>query len=513
MKFNNPSHTSQSTSTSFNREGHKVYKNSTKIEFASVLMNAMLKDKFYSSEEEQFEELEKWVDLLLKEGEEKFLCQSMAFVREHGKLRSVSHFLAVKIIENVKGKSFVKKALIKTIQRPDDMTEMVSLWNSRNPKKMIPNSLRKAMKFCLETKWNEYHFKKYACKKCQVKLKDIVKLTHPKPKKFRDKDVFKKVIEDRLDNISTAQTVNRLTGLERFYNYYEMLTKKQLGLMAALKNIKNIFKPYVEHQNSEEKNPYYDQSLLDEVYNSTITELCKLFENKKAIEGSKVLPFRFLQAYEALRDLSIDEFDKKRIKDSLNNGFKISCESVEIPGRTAILLDDSLSMAGKPFYYGKTILAAIAINNPNFVAYLWSDYCAKVDIDPIVNDPLGITADLYPKGYGTFISKPFEEITKTRTKLDNIVVLTDMQMYNMDSFGPKHQTLKSYFDKYKTATGCNPKLVFWDLQGYGDGTPIKLSKDILEMSGISDKMVELLPKLIESEDFNFLVKEIESVEI
>ena len=92
-----------------------------------------------------------------------------------------------------------------------------------------------------------------------------------------------------------------------------------------------------------------------------------------------------------------------------------------------------------------------------------------------------------------------------KTKVDKIVIFTDKQGYNCTA-----SELKDYVNKYK-AISPNVKILFWNLEGYAQGTPLKLNDDVLEISGYSDKILEVIPYIWENKDA--LVEKIESIKL
>jgi len=190
-KFNR---TKKSKPTGVNMAGGVSYDRTAKKEIASVILNSMLngKDQYYETEENRLARIENLIAENTSDCAE-FIAKAMVYVRNEGKLRSISHFLSVLLCENVKGESFTRKALEKVMLRPDDSTEIVSLWNQRNKGKMIPNALRRAIKHNLENSWDMYQLKKYAQPKAKIKIKDLVKLCRPNPniwnKKFNIKTI------------------------------------------------------------------------------------------------------------------------------------------------------------------------------------------------------------------------------------------------------------------------------------------------------------------------------------
>lgn len=161
-------------------------RNDFKQDVAAVVLTSMLGgDAFYESEAEKLKRIEA---LVASEPElAEFVMKSAIYARTEANLRSISHFLCVLIIENVKGNKNTRNFIKNIILRPDDILEIISLWNSRNPGKMLPNSLRRAIKDSLETKFDYYSFKKYLNKNSKVKLIDAIKMCRPNPEKWWSK--------------------------------------------------------------------------------------------------------------------------------------------------------------------------------------------------------------------------------------------------------------------------------------------------------------------------------------
>jgi hypothetical protein len=79
-----------------------------------------------------------------------------------------------------KGDSVLKDVIVDVIKDPRCMLILISVWNKRNPGKMIPNSIRRALKKILENKFSEnalLNVKPFE----GIYLKDIIKLSRPRP--------------------------------------------------------------------------------------------------------------------------------------------------------------------------------------------------------------------------------------------------------------------------------------------------------------------------------------------
>lgn len=472
---------------SVNAAGGASYtRDSIKQDIATTILTSMLKgDSFYETESARLARIE---SMIAEKEVSEFSAKAMVYARNVGNLRSISHYLATILAENVKGSTFLRPALRKSFVRPDDLTETLALWNSRNSEN-IPNVLRRAFKDSLET-FDNYQLKKYAGEKRSVKLRDVVKIARPVP---TERANFKALIEGTLPNIATAQTVNAgSTGSDRASNYKAMLKERKLGYMAALKNIRNILNAGADAE--------------------TIDMLCSLFENEKACLNSKCLPFRFTDAYREIKDLNFDRFLIKKLISSVETGFKISARNtglVEGDERIAILLDESGSMSGKPFEVGKTLMAAMltGLNTNNAIGYCWSDYSREVSVS---GSPFEFIDRTRTQGGGTNLAGSFKGLMDSRTKVDVIVIFTDMQQnYFSGGYSGNIDTMVAEYRKISP----NVKILFWNLEGYGGGTPLKLNKDILEVSGYSDKILEVAAKMLKYSDVNYLVKEIEAIKL
>jgi len=185
----------------------------------------------------------------------------------------------------------------------------------------------------------------------KVKVSNLVNICHPTPKDEAQRLMFKQVLENTLPNIATAQTVNAgSTGEVRAQNYAAMLKERKLGYMALLKNLKNMLEAGVDDE--------------------TVDNMCTLLRNKNAVLKSRVLPFRFTQAYFMVDSMSIDRFKSQKLLKAIEDGFVLSSGNIGIASgneKVAILLDESGSMGGwgshetgkEPFSIGKTLMASM----------------------------------------------------------------------------------------------------------------------------------------------------------
>jgi hypothetical protein len=142
--------------------------------------------------------------------------------------------------------------------------------------------------------------------------------------------------------------------------------------------------------------------------------------------------------------------------------------------------------------------------------YTWANQCVERKVE---GSPFEFISKLNSRGGGTDVSAPLQLLLQEEVFVDSIVILTDMQMYSNGWQGDIGDTIKRYINQYRGKINPNVKVLFWNLEGYGGGAPIDLEKnyDIFEVSGYSDAMLQIIPKLWKDKDY--LIKAIEAIEI
>jgi len=480
----------QNKSNTVNLAGGAAYEiNDGRKALAGVVLNSMLKnDSFYQTESDRIEEV-----FALAKMNPEFAAKAMVYARQEGNLRSISHILANAVVENAAGKEFVRTALVKTIVRPDDMTEMAALWFSRHKGKMLPNSMRRTFKGLLESnKWNKFQLKRYLKSRSTVKLKDIILLSHPKD----INGTFKSIIEGTLEAPKSLET-KLATGTKASIAFAELLAAGTLGYMAAMKNIRNAL----------------ETGLSDEA----LDMWCVLIVNKNKVLKSRMLPFRFYDAWLAVKDLNIDHFKIAKVKSAINKAMIHSANNLDlsIPNeKVALIVDQSGSMGGwsnssdTPWKHALTLAAVMyhALNKENVVIYFFDSQVTKVDFGNKL--PLEILESYSPTGGATHFHAPMKSLLESNTKVDKIIILSDMQLYS--GWANTNDSFDNYWNKYRSIKP-NVKMLFWNLEGLNSGTPLELNNNILMANGFSDKLLSVIPKMWTNQ--NALVDEIEAIKL
>ena len=159
-------------------------------------------------------------------------------------------------------------------------------------------------------------------------------------------------------------------------------------------------------------------------------------------------------------------------------------------------------MHGEPFNIGKSLTASMlcGLDKSSTIGYLWARDAREISVN---GSPFDFIDRVHAAGGGTDLGCAFDELIKTRTVVDKIVIFTDEEQ---TYFGDLPEMVREY-----RKISPRVKILFWNLAGYSGGTPLKLSNNILEVSGFSDKLLEVARNMLKFGDLNYLVKEIESI--
>ena len=221
-------------------------------------------------------------------------------------------------------KPYVAETLSNVIQRADELSEFLSLY-WKDGKVPIASSVRKGLSTAL-TKFDEYQLARYAGESKDIKLKDVIKLVHPKPENKSQSKLWKAVIEGNLKTPDTWEVELSENGNNK-ESWTRLLNEGKVGGLALLRNLRNIQTAGVD----------------DDVI-------------ERAIATNKfkyVLPFRFMTAARYAPRFQRD-LEKAMIR-GLNDQEKLK-------GKTVVVVDISGSMGATMSGFSENTRADIAMS-------------------------------------------------------------------------------------------------------------------------------------------------------
>lgn len=309
--------------------------------------------------------------------------------REKQRLRHVPLLLAVSLAP--RGGKVVGDTIASVIQRADEMGELLSLYwdKGRVPlSKQVKRGLAQAF-----TKFDAYQLAKYN-RDAAIKLRDVLFLTHARPKDEAQAQVWKQLVDGTLAAPDTWE-VALSTGKDPKTEWTRLLEQGKMGYLALLRNLRNMEQAGVSKD-------LVRQAIL-------------------ARRGAdRVLPFRFIAAAQAA----------PTFEPELDQALLANLDNVpQLPGTTAILVDVSGSMSAKLSSRSDltrmTAAATLAATFPGRAeVYTFSDRLVQV---PARKGMAGVDAIIRSQPHScTALAQAVTEVNR-KGGFDRLVVITDEQ--------------------------------------------------------------------------------------
>lgn len=490
-----------------NHEGAKAYIITPELELYSAVVTTGLNDTFYESGNERLERIK----TLMAKCSPEFVAKLAVYARTEMHLRSVPMVLCVELAKYAAGTDTVSKAVSGTIQRADEITELLAYYqmaNARTGTKKL-NRLSKQLQKGLVASFNkfdEYQFAKYN-RATEVKLRDALFLVHPKAKDENQQALFDKIATDTLAIPYTWETELSATGRQKFANAEEkrkaaaatwesLVLSRKMGYMAMMRNLRNILEAGVSSE--------------------CIEAVCDYLSNEKAVAGSKQLPFRFLSAYRELK--GVNTRYTSAVLTALEDAVMHSARNIKGFGyntTVVVACDVSGSMQQHISKNSKVQLYDIGL----MLGMLLQSQCKSVisgmfgDTWKVVNMPswnvLGNVMEFRRRegevGYATNGYKVIDDLFARKVIADKVMLFTDVQMYDSSLMG---NSVERSWKRYKTIAP-HAKLYVFDLAGHGRA-PLNIQRnDVYLIAGWSDKIFDILHALDNAGNALAAINEIE----
>lgn len=268
----------------------------------AVLACLLWEDQFY----EDGKSIADRIAALANEVDPVKVSQLAIDARKKFNLRHVPLLLATQLASRKLDKpALIRETVHNVIQRPDELTELLSLY-WKNGRKPIDNQLRKGLKSAF-TKFSEYQLAKYN-RDNAIKLRDVLFMTHAKPKDEEQAATWKKLVDGTLESPDTWE-VALSAGSDKKETFTRLIKENKLGYLALLRNLRNM-------QESGVDRGIVKEALLN-------------------VNADRVLPFRYVAAARAVPAWA----------DIIDKAFQKRLENLEgLPGKTTFLVDVSGSM-------------------------------------------------------------------------------------------------------------------------------------------------------------------------
>lgn len=312
---------------------------------------------------------------------------------QKGLLRHIPLFL---IVQALKKHAICSDAIATICSRPDQMTELLTLY-WKEGKKPLASQLKKGLAKAFQ-RFDRYQLGKYN-RDAPIKLRDVLFLCHAKPKDADQAQDWKDLVNKKLESPETWE-VKLSAGEKKEKAFHELLAKGKMGKLAILRNLRNMHEAGI------------DKDLVQ----------------RQLIKSDRpMLPFQFLAAARAC----------PQWESMIDSAMIASIQGKErLSGRNVILVDVSRSMdqaiSGKSEMTRMEAACALAILlreiTENTDVFSFSNQLAYVPLrqgmalrDAIMNSQPNTGTDL-----GGALNA-INASVKPGIELDRIIVITDEQ--------------------------------------------------------------------------------------
>ena len=472
-----------------NRQGYAAYSLADELRLLSMLNTLKIQDQYYRNEDEILVELR---DLIEKIGlkDPYFLAQTIVYSRCCGAgMRSINQLAATLAAPFVAGQPWAKafyslwdkkKKQGGCIYRVDDMEAIKDAYAALN-KNVLSNAMKKGFANAL-INLDAYQLAKY-----KTTVINLANLVHPNSAlstaEITVNNFVIKVIDALMQGINvsadtwevaqseagqevakavkdgklTKEEAEKVLADAKNDNWESLLMEGKLGILAALRNIRNMLK---------------------EPRKEVIDELCKLVQDGDKIRQGLVMPYQLDLAYVTIETEFPNCTYGYQIKQALRNGYEAALPNLKVllTGKTCVMIDTSGSMSSPCTFGNKGKISRSAMNEAALIGATIAKACdgdivlfsehAK-DFKFRKSDDVFAIANQIEKSAmwgGTNIGSAFEHIRKLNRKYDRIFVLSDNEC-NM-SYSWYGNWVKDSYKQYVHDV-CSPYVYCVDLAAYG----------------------------------------------
>lgn len=384
MRINTPKHLPPEVT----HEGGHAARQTPEIELRRAVSTCLLwENTFY----ERGSDIAARMTELCKRVKPEFIASLAQEARNDLKLRHVPLFLALQMVHL--HHQTAKIVIDSVIHRPDEMGELLSMY-WKDGKKPIAAQLKKGLAKAF-TKFSEYQLSKWD-REATIKLRDVMFLTHPRPKDRAQAETWKKLVDNKLESADTWEVALSVPGADKLQVWARLLKEGLLGDIALLMNLRNML------------NAGVDVELIDQAIRAKAGK-------------SKALPFRYVSALRYAPQLL----------NALDYAMKASITG-KLAGSTALVIDVSGSMdapiSGKSQMSRLEAAAALGI----LLAAICDRFRLFTFSERVVEVPalasLALVSNIYnSQGHSsTYLKRALEQVSK-QTKVDRAIVITDEQ--------------------------------------------------------------------------------------
>lgn len=504
-----------------NRAGAPSFRRSLKEQVLAVLTTGTLGNTFYATRDELAEEA---VEVLteMRNVDSAFLARALVYAREEGLMKTLP-ILGLVILSAGGGrtKEHFEAAFPRVIKTPDDLRSFVEICSSgtiRGRKGLGGMTVAPVREWLCGM--SEYHATKYgSAASSSVTLRDIIRMSHPRPATPECAERFGWLVRGReklgsdtalnpqiraLEALKQASTESEAIALIREGRLpYEVVVPSLKATTPAIWAELLRQAPYMNHLRSLVTFTRHGV-FADEAH---VRYAVEKLTAPRAVERSKVLPFRFFDAW--TQYVAIEAADA-RIADALREALELSFANMPSFGSRTVAvapdvsgsMDDAISDKGTTRFVDIAGIMSGALLKRVEERALLLPFDTRVHPanDYSARDDVMVTAGKIASygGGGTAVGTPIEHLLRRKTKVDVFIGITD----NVDwAYGSGYSCSGSFLDlwrQYRKEVNPDAQAFLVTIAPYRDAVAPAGERGVHFTYGWSDKVLRYISMKLEA---------------
>lgn len=504
--------TSTATEGHVNRAGAPSYQRSLKEQVLAVLTTGNLNGTFYASREELASEA---VEVLVRarDADSSFLARALVYARGVGMMKTLPVLgLVILSAGGGRSKKAFECAFSHVIKTPDDLRSFVEISKSgviRGRKGLGGMTVEPVREYLKGM--SEYHSLKYGSAVSeQVTLRDILRMAHPRPATPECAERFAWLCKGRVglgSDTGLNPQIRSLEALKLAATEDEQVTLIREGRLPFEVVVPSLKATTVKIWSELLRQAPY-MNLLRNLSTFTrhgvfadeasVRYAVGKLTNPRAVEHSKVLPFRFFSAWKAY--VASEGFDA-RIADAIRCALELSFANMPSFGNrtVAIAPDTSGSMGGLVSEKGQTRYIDIAGIMSGALLKRVEERAILLPFDTRIHpasdvskrdDILVIAKKLASYGGGgTAVGAPVEYLLDREIKVDALIGITDSEDWAHGGGYSCSDNFLTLWRRYRAEVAPEARAFLVTIAPYRDAVAPSGEKGVHFIYGWSDKVL------------------------
>lgn len=403
------------------QDEYTAYERLVEEQYIQMLMTNTMNNTFYADEHQLMQEAA-YSHQEMAELDTGFMSRALVYARNEGFMR-LQPLYGLAVLSGLDPKQF-GKVFSHVVKTPADLADFLTILRGSGRGQGGRAVKRQINQFLNEI--SEYWVMKYNGRGRGYSLSDMVATAHPRPKDEKQLALFRYLRghETDLALLPQLQALQKLRTTRNPASQIHQIEKGKLPysvVTSILQPTRQIWEALMfqmpmfamlRHLNAMDRAGVFAKK-------KNIAYVTRRLTDAEALRQSRILPFRFVKAYETVQ--------RTELREALEQAVELSIHNLPpLPGRTAIFLDRSGSMQGDYLRIG-SVLALALYKQTRGSSLFWLFDQRVQDAHPALDRAILAQADQIRAQGGTDTGRPVRELREAEERVDRIIMITDEQ--------------------------------------------------------------------------------------